>query len=91
MTALVAALTALGQQLAANNNAANAAHFAAVEEHLTKLDAAEGADASAIADTQATVADTKAGLQAFIAAYNGSSSAAGTSTGTAAATTAQAS
>jgi hypothetical protein len=73
MTALVAALTALGQQLAANNNAANAAHFAAVEEHLAKLDTEEGAD-------EATIADTTAGLQAFIAAANGTSSGSGAAT-----------
>ena len=63
MTALVAAFTALGQQIAANNNAANAAHFAAVDAHLVKLDTEEGAD-------EATIADTTAGLQAFLAAAN---------------------
>ena len=80
MSALVTALTALGQQLAANNNSANAAHFAAVEEHLAKLDTEEGAD-------EATIADTTAGLQAFIAAANGTAA----STGTASATSAAAS
>ena len=71
MSDLVTALTALGAQLAANNNAANAAHFAAIDAHLTKLDTEEGGDA-------ATIADTTAGLQAFVAAANGTSSASGT-------------
>jgi len=73
MSKLVDALTALGKQLAANNNAANAAHFAAVEEHLAKLDTEEGAD-------EATIADTTAGLQAFVAAANGASSQGGDAT-----------
>lgn len=86
MSDLVNALTALGKQLAANNDTANAAHFAAVEEHLAKLDTEEGAD-------EATIADTTAGLQAFIAAANGASSQGGAAapTTTASATTAQAS
>jgi hypothetical protein len=83
MSALVTALTALGAQIAANNNAANAAHFATIDAHLAKLDSEEGAD-------EATIADTTAGLQAFIAAANGTSSAAGSAAaGTAPATTAQ--
>lgn len=82
MSDLVTALTALGAQLAANNNTANAAHFAAIDAHLAKLDTEEGAD-------EATEADTVAGLQAFIAAANGTSSASGASTGTAPASTAQ--
>lgn len=83
MSALVLALTALGQQIAANNNTANAAHFAAIDEHLTKLDAEDGAD-------EATIADTTAGLQAFVAAANGTSSAGGAA-GTQPSTSAQAS
>jgi len=82
MSALVTALTALGAQIAANNNAANAAHFAAIDAHLAKLDSEEGAD-------EATIADTTAGLQAFIAAANGTSSASGSTAGTAPATTVQ--
>lgn len=83
MSDLVTALTALGAQLATNNNAANAAHFAAIDAHLAKLDTEQGAD-------EATIADTQAGLQAFIAAANGTSStsgAAGAPAGTPAPTT----
>jgi len=77
MSALVTALTALGAQIAANNNAANAANFATINAHLAKLDTEEGAD-------EATIADTTAGLQAFIAAANGTSSGSGTGTGSSA-------
>ena len=75
MSDLVTALTALGAQIAANNNAANAAHFATIDAHLAKLDTAEGAD-------EATIADTTAGLQAFIAAANGTSSGSGSTSPT---------
>jgi len=78
MSQLIDALTALGQQIAANKNPANAAHFATIEAHLAKLDTAEGAD-------EATNADTTAGLQAFLNAANG-----GATTGTPAPTLASA-
>lgn len=59
MSALIDALTALGKQLATLNPAANAADFQAIDDHLTKLDTAEGA-------TDATATETKAALQAFL-------------------------
>ena len=87
MTALVDALTALGQQIAANTAATktdNSAHLQAIDDHLTKLDSEEGAD-------EAAIADTSAALQAFIAAANPTAAATGGSPGTAPATTAAAS
>jgi len=82
MSALVDALTALGQQLAAAtaaNSTNNAAHLATIDAHLTKLDSEEGAD-------EATIADTSAALQAFITAAQGTPAApAGTAPGSTAA------
>ncbi|HEX3747625.1 MAG TPA: hypothetical protein VHW09_27005 [Bryobacteraceae bacterium] len=72
MSALVDALTALGQQIAALNPTANAAHLATIDAHLTKLDTEEGAD-------EATIADTTAALNAFVTAAKGTSSASGAS------------
>jgi hypothetical protein len=75
MSQLVDALTALGQQIAAAtaaNSTNNAAHLAAIDAHLTKLDTEEGAD-------EATIADTTAGLQALLTAAKGTSSASGAS------------
>jgi hypothetical protein len=69
MSQLTDALTALGKIIAANSASVDPAHLAAIDAHLTKLDTSEGADAAAIADTQA-------GLQAFIAAANGTAPAA---------------
>lgn len=71
MSALTDALTALGQQIAAAtaaNGTNNAAHLAAIDDHLTKLDSEEGAD-------EATLADTTAGFQALLAAAQGTPSA----------------
>ena len=81
MSALTDAMTALGKQLAALNPSANAAHFAIIDAHLTKLDSEEGAD-------EATIADTSAGLQALLTAANGTSSGSGTPSPTPAPTTA---
>ena len=67
MSAIVDALTAIGQQIAAASAATktdNSAHLAAIDDHLTKLDTEEGAD-------EATIADTSAALQAFITAAQG--------------------
>jgi hypothetical protein len=64
MSALVDALTALGKQIATLKTADNAAHLQAIDDHLTKLDTSEGAD-------EATIADTTAGLQALLAAAQG--------------------
>jgi DNA-binding GntR family transcriptional regulator len=70
MSQIVDALTAIGKLVAANRASVDPAHLAAIDAHLAKLDSAVGAD-------EATEADTTAGLQAFIAAANGTSSAAG--------------
>ena len=72
VSALVAALTALGQQIAASGGTANAAHLATIDAHLVKLDSEEGAD-------EATIADTSAALAALVAAANPTSSASGSS------------
>ncbi len=82
MSALTDAMTALGKQIAASNAANNTAHLQAIDDHLAKLDASEGAD-------EATLADNTAGLQALLAAANGTD-AAGTPAGTPAPTQAPA-
>ena len=86
MSELTDALTAVGKLIAANKAAVDPAHLAAIDAHLAKLDSEEGTD-------EATQADTTAGLQALVAAANGtsSSSSAAAPTGTGPATTSQAS
>lgn len=82
MSALTDALTALGKQIASLNPTANAAHFQAIEDHLTKLDSSEVIDAAAIKDTQD-------GLNALLAAASGASSGSGASSAAGASTTAK--
>lgn len=64
MSELVTAFGLLGQQFAASNNPNNAAHLAAINDHLTKLDDEENTDS-------ADIKDTRDALQAFLSAAQG--------------------
>jgi IPT/TIG domain len=66
MSTLTFAMAALGAVIAANKNAVDPAHLAAIDAHLAAIDAKETTD-------EATMADTTAGLKALLDAANGTS------------------